>query len=86
MKSSTGSYLLSLASAIAGAIVGALLVAIPFVLRTYAHPDERIHFFIKWIIPFVAGFAVLYGVGDWLVRRKYLAIRRWTRGVFQSLL
>jgi ABC-type uncharacterized transport system permease subunit len=85
MKSSPGSYLLSLASAVAGAIVGALLVAVPFVLRTYPETGDRISFFLKWFLPFIAGFAVLYGAVDWVMRKKYLAIRRWTRGVIQSL-
>lgn len=81
MKSSPKSYLLSLASAIAGAIIGALLVAVPLVLTASSNPDERIHYFLSMGIPFVIGFAIIYGLIDYLVRKNYLAIKRWTRAV-----
>lgn len=86
MKSSPQSYLLSLASALAGAIVGAMLVAIPFVMRHYQHSDERMQFVLKSMIPFLGAFALLYGLADWVWRKKYLSIRRWTRTVLQGLL
>lgn len=86
MKSFTRSYLLSLTSAIAGAIFGALLVAVPFVLWRYPDGSERIQFFLRWIVPFVLGFAAVYGLIDAVVRKNYLAIRRWTRSVWQSML
>lgn len=86
MKSFTRSYLLSLASAIAGALFGALLVAVPFVLWHFPTGAERLHFFLQWLVPFVLGFAAVYGGVDAVVRKKYLAIRRWRRAVRQSML
>lgn len=86
MKSSPQSYLLSLASALAGAVVGAMLVAIPFVMRHFQHADERLQFVLKWMVPFLCAFTLLYSLADWFWRKKYLSIRRWTRTVLQGIL